>query len=84
LRFRRWSKFWLIVACDYLAFLSVKSFWQSWFLWQCLFLAKVWVSSAQVGLQKFVSLAMSFSQLAKSLFRQRFGKLYSFCVIAKN
>ena len=29
--FCRWSKFWLIVACDYLAFLLVKSFWQKFF-----------------------------------------------------
>jgi len=29
--FCRWSRFWLISACDYLAFLLVKSTWQKFF-----------------------------------------------------
>ena len=29
--FCRWSRFWLISACDYLAFLLVKSIWQKFF-----------------------------------------------------
>jgi hypothetical protein len=29
--FWRWSRFWLILACDYLASLSVKSFWRRFF-----------------------------------------------------
>ena len=35
----RWSKFWLIVAYDYLAGLSVKSLWRRFFFWRCPFLA---------------------------------------------
>ena len=29
--FSRWSTLWLILACDYLAYLSVKSVWQKFF-----------------------------------------------------
>ena len=45
--------------------------------------AKVLTGCAQVGLHQSVLLAKSIFQLAKVLFRQRFGRLCSFCRLPK-
>ena len=78
--FCRWSKFWLIVACDYSAYFLVKSLWRRFFFsgnvqfWQSQ-VSKIGFISLVKGFGKFCSgWLVKFHSLAKVFFNWQ-----SFC-----